>query len=258
VYRITLQQGNVYSRAELTLSQDSRATLSPADFRVVAAPLSTARGEEGDDNSAEKVIPVDLQFVPGVGIFGFNRKATNYILFGLLGALGHNLRGFGLSAIGLINTGYVRGIQVSGLFNYTAGDMDGMQIAPIFNMTQGDVQGIQAGVIFNYSGGDMDGAQVAPIFNLALSDVRGIQAGVIFNYSGGDMDGAQIAPIFNLAQSGFRGIQMGLVNYSGESSDDGKGGGLRVGLVNISKNERVVPIGLVNIVKNGILHPAVW
>jgi hypothetical protein len=249
LYRITLQQGNVYSRAEVTLTQDSRTTLSPADFSVVASPPSTARGE----GEPEEVIPVNLQFAPGVGIFGFDRKVTNHVLFGLFGAVGYNLQGLGLSIIGLINTGDVRGVQAGGLFNFIAGDMEGMQMGVIFNLTQSDVHGIQAGGLFNFTAGSMGGMQIGGIiFNLTQHDVRGIQAGGIFNYTGGDMDGVQIASIFNMTRGGFRGIQMGLVNYSGEGS------GLRVGLVNISKSERVVPIGLVNVVKNGILHPAVW
>ncbi|MDR1059397.1 MAG: hypothetical protein LBL43_07585, partial [Treponema sp.] len=47
---------------------------------------------------------------------------------------------------------------------------------------------------------------------------------------------------------------MGLVNYTG----GGEGGGVMAGLVNVSQNENVIPIGLVNVVKNGLFHPAVW
>jgi hypothetical protein len=228
-YRITLQQGSVYSRAEVVLTQDSRSTLSPADFSVVAAPPSTARGEGEPDPAAEpeKMIPIDIQLVPGVSVLGFNRRANSHVLFGLFGAAGHNLRGFGLSGIGLINTGSVQGAQASGLFNHTLGSMNGAQMSGIFNLTHGDV--------------------------------RGLQAGGIFNYSGGDMNGVQIAPIFNMARGSFRGLQLGLVNYNDKDGDDDeRGGGIRIGLVNISKNEKVVPIGLVNIVKNGIFHPVVW
>jgi hypothetical protein len=49
---------------------------------------------------------------------------------------------------------------------------------------------------------------------------------------------------------------MGLFNYHGEQNV--KGGGVGVGLVNISKNEDMIPVGLINIVKNGLFHPAVW
>jgi hypothetical protein len=321
LYRITLQQGNAYSRAEVTLSQDSRTTLFPTNFSAVAAPASTARGE--GEGEPEDIIPVGIQFVPGMGTSGFDRRATNYVLFGILGAAGYNLRGFGLSAIGLINTGYVRGVQVSGIFNIAVGGMDGMQLGAIFNMTQRDVRGIQLGGIFNYaggnrdgiqlggilnltrrdargiqiggisnySGGGMDGMQLGGIFNLTQRNVRGVQAGgIAFNYAGGDrdgmqlggilnltrrnargvqiggisnysggnMDGVQIAPIANLASGGFRGLQLGIINYNGERSDGGEDGGVKIGLVNISRSENVVPIGLVNIVKNGILHPTVW
>jgi hypothetical protein len=72
------------------------------------------------------------------------------------------------------------------------------------------------------------------------------------------MDGVQVGGIVNLTRGRFRGFQAGLVNYSGEGSDGGESGGVKIGLVNIAKSEGVLPIGLVNIVKNGILHPLVW
>jgi hypothetical protein len=50
-----------------------------------------------------------------------------------------------------------------------------------------------------------------------------------------------------------RGLQFGLVNYSGQDS-----AGLRIGLINISRGESVLPIGLVNVVKGGILNPQIW
>jgi hypothetical protein len=53
-----------------------------------------------------------------------------------------------------------------------------------------------------------------------------------------------------MAMGGSYGLQAGLVNIGG--------GGVQVGLVNISQNEKVVPIGLVNIVKGGMKHPAIY
>jgi hypothetical protein len=33
---------------------------------------------------------------------------------------------------------------------------------------------------------------------------------------------------------------------------------VQIGLVNLSENDRVIPIGLVNVIKGGILNPSVW
>jgi hypothetical protein len=54
----------------------------------------------------------------------------------------------------------------------------------------------------------------------------------------------------------FSGIQAALINMSGDSKATGFSA--QFGLVNISGNERDIPLGLVNVVKNGILNPAVY
>jgi hypothetical protein len=110
------------------------------------------------------------------------------------------------------------------------------------------------------------GFQNAGIFNTAGGDIQGIQAAGIFNIAGGDVQGIQSAGIFNTARGGVLGIQAGLVNVAGEGTGSFAAfdGGVynpvtvQAGLINISRNENTVPFGLVNIVKNGILHPAVY
>jgi hypothetical protein len=283
LYRITLQRGNAFFRAEIILERDRRAVINPADFRAAAAPSSAARG---DGEAEAPVKPVNIQFVPGVGLIGFDRRATNFVVLGLIGAIGYNLEGFGLSGIGLSHTGFVRGVQLSGIYNTVRRDMygfqgaggfnlalentRGLQAAGIFNWTRRDAGYGQIGGIFNAAGGSFRGAQIAGIANVNAGSLTGFQGagifnwthqdagygqlGGIFNVAGGSLRGAQIAGIANVAGGGFRGLQMGLVNYSG----GGEGSGVKIGLINISKSEDVVPIGLINIVKNGMIHPAVW
>ncbi|MDR0586246.1 MAG: hypothetical protein LBG26_03305 [Treponema sp.] len=194
-----------------------------AGSEAVEAPAAPPPAAQGNDETEDvPVEPVNFQFVPGLGTAGVNHKATNYVLFGMLSAIGHNLRGFGLSGISLINTGYVAGFQSSGLFNIVSRDMTGLQMAGLFNRVR--------------------------------EDMRGVQASGIFNIIEGSGTGLQTSGVFNWTGESFRGLQMGLVNYDG--GDDGLG--MRIGLVNVSKSENVIPIGLVNIVKNGIMHPAVW
>jgi hypothetical protein len=66
--------------------------------------------------------------------------------------------------------------------------------------------------------------------------VKGLQSSGIVNIAG-KIDGLQAAGILNI---------------------NGGGKGVMMGLVNISTSEDIIPIGLVNIVKNGILHPAIY
>jgi len=61
--------------------------------------------------------------------------------------------------------------------------------------------------------------------------------------------------IFNYA-GGLQGLQGGIVNIIGKDQEETKG--VQLGIVNISRSENIFPVGLVNIVKNGILHPSVY
>jgi hypothetical protein len=314
LYRITLQQGDVFSRAEISLVRDQRARIDPADFRTVAAPPATARGNPAEAEAAAPVEPLSVQLFPGLGRSDADRRATNIVLIGVLGGTGHNLEGFGLSGIGLSNTGFVRGLRFSGLYNMVRRDMTGAEIAGIFNLARENVRGLQYAGIFNSAGGNMEGIQAGGIFNsvrenshgvqlagiinmtggsfggarleesvIAFGDsgdwldgtdiaamtgafqgagivnvaggsFRGVQTGGLVNVTHGSFRGAQLAGIVNVTHGSFRGLQMGLVNYRGE----GEGKGVGVGLVNVSKDENLVPVGLVNIVKNGMIHPVVW
>jgi hypothetical protein len=224
LYRITLQKGDNFYRAEIRLEKDRRVSLVQEDFALFAGEKAVVRGKQEQEETGKEKTPVqvmNVQLIPGQNIFGFREtEATaNVFLFGLFGGIGYKLRGVGLAPIGLSNSSDVQGIQVAGMFNLAGGDMSGVQVGGIFN-TAGEVRGIQTAGIFNVAGGG----------------VSGVQVGGIFNYAGGNL----------------WGLQTGLINYGA------KGGGVQIGLVNISNGETALPIGLVNIVKNGLLHPAVY
>jgi hypothetical protein len=308
LYRITLQRGDNFSRAEVSLSGDRRTPLVPADFKLIAAAQAAARGDasaagmEADSEEPEEQDNrggFNFQLVPGVTLLHTGPRNTNdHFLLGLLLAQGDGLDGPGFAPIGLSNTGTVRGLQSSGIYNTIGGDLRGAQGAGIFNITQGNVTGVQAAGIFNMTRGDMMGAQTAMIFNMT-GNMTGAQTAMIFNMAQGNMTGTQAAGIFNsvfglgtgvqaagiagfvkedfkgIQASGifnytggdFQGVQTGLINWAqgnsyglqvGLINSGGKGSGVQVGLVNISKNESVIPIGLVNVVKNGIMHPAIY
>ena len=221
-YRITLQQGNNFYRIEMDLPDNRQTSLGMGDFSRIAAGSEGRRrgagnGPEEDDGT---YYPFSFQFWPGFDGTGHSgEKVTNSFLIGLFVGLGHNIRGWGVANIGLINTGYVWGAQTSGIFNIVDGPLNG--------------------------------AQAAGIFNIAGSDVRGIQAAGIFNLAGGDVHGLQAAGIFNKAGN-INGMQAGLVNINSG------GRGAMFGLLNMSDSEDIIPIGVVNVMKNGIMHPAVF
>jgi hypothetical protein len=283
-YRIILQRGDVFAQTEIALAGETHSLINPGDFQVLAAAPAAARGA-GEAEEAAPVKPVNIQVVPGLGFIGFDQKADNYVFLALLSGLGYNLKGFGLGGIGLSNTGLVRGLQLSGIYhtvrrdmyglqavgifnlvvedtagaqlggiaNITAGRMRGAQVGGIFNWA-GEGAGMQAGGIANIAGGDFRGFRIGGIANVTAGSFRGFQMGGIAAITGGDLRGVQLGTIANVTAGSSRGLQMGLVNYNG----GGEGLVVMVGLVNVSKNEKAIPIGLVNVVKNGLFHPAVW
>jgi hypothetical protein len=213
--------------------------------------------------------------------FGINHeKTTNNFLFGFVNADGHNLEGIGFSAIlGLTNYGYVHGIQFSPFYNianslqgaqfssglnWSTNSFDGFQ-AGLVNIAGGDGKGFQAGLV-NWTSGSLDGFQ-ASLVNVTGGDGESMQAGLV-NWTGGSLDGFQPglvniaggdssgfqAGLLNIVGGPFGGLQAGLLNISG----GGKKAAAQFGLVNISGNPNTFTLGLLNFVKDGIFHPAVY
>ena len=292
LYRVTIQKGDNFYRAEMLLRENVRTPLGMKDFSLIASSSGNRRrgdyeGMNNDDSDDIPFNPTNIQLLPGFDLAGHSReKATNGFLLGIFVGFGHNIRGLGVASIGLINTGYVKGIQASGIFNYAEGDINGIQCSGIFSNTGGDVQGIQTSGIFNYADGNVQGIQSSGIFNYGDGNVRGIQASSIFNYAGNNVSGIQAGGIFNLAKGDFEGVQSaGITNYTYGSFNGLQAGGIynwvggdmkglqsglvnrrgegetfsvQAGLVNISASENTLPIGLVNVVRNGMIHPSVY
>jgi hypothetical protein len=177
---------------------------------------------------------------------------------------GIEIFGAQITSLGNIAGAGVRGLQTSGIFNIAGGDVTGFQAASIFNTAAEDVLGAQVSGIFNIAGGDVTGFQAAGIFGYSGGTFQGAQVSGIASYTGGDFQGLS-AGMFTYAGGNFRGVQTGLVNIAGGDMRglqaglyNQGGGGVQIGLVNVSDKESVIPIGIVNIVKNGIFNPVLW
>jgi hypothetical protein len=275
-YHITLQQGDAFFRAEFILVPDTQTRLTMRDFTPITASPSTPRGTD----ASEQVAPSDdemvehdtinIQFIPRNS--ADLPQTMNNVLIGMVVASGYNLKGFGLAPIGIRNTGSVYGleyaglydiidndmygVQWTGLFNSVGNNRYGMQWAGLFNIIGNSVYGIQFAGLFNIVKNDFYGTQWAGLFNIAGNNGYGIQFGGLFNIIGNNGYGAQVGGLFNIAGNNFYGIQIALINVN--SGGESHNFTVQLGLVNISENERDIPIGLVNIVKNGILNPAVY
>jgi 3',5'-cyclic AMP phosphodiesterase CpdA len=240
LYTIILQRGDNFYRASVTLEEKKRTVLSIDSFSVIAAaPAGRNRGDIQGIEAQEDVplIPFEIQFIPGFNTIGASfKKATNNLFIGIFGGMGGNVEGIAVSQIFLINNGYIQGIQASGIANSASGNIRGIQASGISNFTTGNILGVQASGITNFTTGNILGVQASGITNVAAGEMKGLQSSGIVNIAG-KIDGLQAAGILNI---------------------NGGGKGVMMGLVNISTSEDVIPIGLVNIVKNGILHPAVY
>jgi hypothetical protein len=288
LYRITLQRGDNFSRAEVLLVKDQRTPLVPADFQLIAAAQAAARGDspaagpsedpsnrptddplDGSEAPEERegIKGFNFQFVPGLSIVHTgSRNSSDHVLLGILMAQGHGLEGAGLAPIGVSNDGAATGVQAAGIYNIIDGNLQGLQAAGIFNIARGSMTGVQAAGIFNIAGGSVTGVRAAGIFNIAggsmigvqstgifsrvNDDFKGVQASGIFNYTGGEIRGIQAAGILNMAQENFYGLQAGLVNLTRKNFY-----GLQAGLVNIGGKGSGVQAGLVNSSQNEKIIP---
>jgi hypothetical protein len=194
---------------------------------LALVPWNLRAQEEADETAtADEDVPVyflNLQLQPGLNIFNpIKFKVTNNYLIGATVGIGYNVKGLATSSIGTINTGRVQGVQFSGIFNIAAGEFDGFQSASIFNVSKDVFKGAQFAGLVNHSSGDFFGFQFAGLVNTIQGDMRGLQ----------------LAPV--------------------NRREEGDGIGVQVGLVNFSESGNVIPIGLVNKVKDGMKHFLVY
>lgn len=170
---------------------------------------------------------------------------------GLMNVVGE--RGDVLQVSGLFNVVGDRGRvgQVSGLFNVTGEGFQGFQVSGGFNVGGGSSKGLQAVGLFNVVGEDFLGLQASGLFNVVGDRFEGVQAAGLFNVAGGESRGLQVGT-FNIAPDQ-RGAQIGVANVAEENR------GVQIGLVNYCKEDNLgVPIGAVNIARNGRIKGIAW
>lgn len=177
---------------------------------------------------------------------------------GLQLGLGHiqhggSLKGFQFGLIFNKTQGVFQGGQWSGGWSYHRGNFQGWQFSWFGNtVSGGTMEGIQLSHLWNHAGYQGKGLQFTLGLNSASGDYSGVQVGLISNAIGGTLQGMQWSGGLNFALRN-TGIQFGLANTAALG-----GGGLQLGLVNISGNPHIAPIGLVNIIRKGYVGLEVW
>ncbi len=159
--------------------------------------------------------------------------------------------------------GRLGGLQLGGAVNL-AGETDGGQLGMGLNLASGRLRGLQIGGGANLVRGPATGLQIAGALN-SSGPMLGLQIGGALNRAEraagsqiagalnltGSLGGLQVAPI-NLAEE-MRGLQIGLINLAGRAR------GLQIGLINLAREDRgLVPIGLLNLVGDGVFAPSFW
>jgi hypothetical protein len=173
---------------------------------------------------------------------------------GLAGAVsGVQLAGVGASA-----SGEVRGAQLTGVVGF-AGSVDGVQAAGVLATSSGAVGWAQLAGVAGFAE-SIRGVQLTGVLGAVARDVDGLQAAGVANYAGGKVWGAQLSGVLNLAGdvegvqvstvnvgSELRGLQLGMVNVATGSVTRG----WQIGLVNVARTMDGIPLGLVNVVRDG-------
>lgn len=282
----------------LRLQNDERKTLALKDFSASTIELTRLRGENSDDPEAPPVepLPFSLSLFPGLTFPASAENDPVIITLGVCAVSGSVPGGVQFSAIGNTSRGVMSGVQSSGIYNTSNGTLSGLQFSGIFNSATGEghFAGQFTGIVnilkgsgkaFQSSGigntaGDLTGAQMTGIFNTA-GNLIGIQSSGVFNTSK-EMTGLQTAGIFNTSENG-TGLQAaGLFNYAEDFTGVQASGlfnvarhfkgfqtaglfnvadhaeGVLLAPVNIARQMDALPLGLVNISRNGIVDPAIW
>lgn len=142
-------------------------------------------------------------------------------------------------------TGGSNYFELASVGNLDYGNVGGFQIAGVCNLVQGNQSGCQIGGVFNQTTGSSSGTVISGVLNVTAGETKGMMLSGVVNYSG-RMRGFQLSTV-NIASKYLSGCQIGVLNIAQE------GKGFQFGIVNVAKgsDNSILPVGLVNIVKNG-------
>ena len=228
LYRIILQRGDNFYRAEITLTENQRTTLGMKNFTAVNATSGNrTRGDNSDsddnpDSDGERTNPekengnslysffvniVDEDFrYPLIGFVNIAKGNFNNTEIGFVNWNNKNMTGF---QIGYINTvwGGLSGIQI-GFVNTTAGDTRGWQGG--FVNTTRTLEGVQIGYVNTaWNGGS--GFQIGYV-NTSVKKLRGMQIG-FFNYAESIEGGIPIGFLSILKEGGYYAIECSVSEF---------------------------------------------
>ncbi|MDR1836692.1 MAG: caspase family protein [Treponema sp.] len=193
LYRVTLQQGSAFLRAEFTLVEGRRTIITRNNFINVTAEPARRRGTE------------DTAPVQGTSLYTFFFNIVyepfRFPLLGFVNVANGNHTSAQVSFINW-NTGNFTGVQAS-FINMTGGNFNGVQ-ASFINTVVGQARGLQLGFI-NTAVKEMAGPQIGFV-NVAANGIKGPQFGFI-NYADNVEHVAPIGFLSIVRKGGYRAVE---------------------------------------------------
>ncbi len=185
----------------------------------------------------------------GIQAGGISNTVKKNFLGVQLGGINNTVRQnyFGIQVAGITNhvNGRFNGLQISGITNSVFEHMNGFQISGITSRCKSGFNGFQLSGLINHTTKDSYGIQISGIQNVALNKFVGAQITGFMNSAIEGTNFLQLSGLFNIANIN-NGLQLsGLINTANQNN------GLQIALVNISKINKGISIGLVNFVWNG-------
>ena len=278
-YAMNLQQDIDYMGASIVLSNGKREKVTLGDFKSVAAEQTVLRGEIGGNRvcSKEDAVKCSLDSLDHNGSF----RTT----FNIIDKDTKPRKGLQLGLVMAQTNDYMLGTQVSLFANIAKKEMHGLQASTIVNVAGENFDGAQLSSVVNYAG-SLNGAQVSSVVNITKNKSSGAQIGIV-NVAADTLDGLQVSAGVNYAKATHlqvtagvnaahsapiqvvagvdyatyskiqvaagvnashvnEKLQVGVVNYATIEK------GRQWGIVNVCARCEKSPIGLINIVGNGV------
>ncbi len=157
---------------------------------------------------------------------------------GLANVAGHAFHGIQYSNLANVVQGNAGGIQASGLANVVQGDFFGIQGAGLANVIEDEASGIQVSGVANVVQGGFHGIQGSGFANVIENDLYGVQAAGFASVIEGYITGIQASGFANIIEGKAYGIQgAGFANVI----EDGLYGFQAAGIANVSDT---IPLGV--------------
>ncbi len=125
------------------------------------------------------------------------------------------------------------------------GGVNGVEIGSLLNYNKGEVKGFQLSGVSNINTEYSKGFLLSGVSNICLDSTTGVFVSGVLNYSKQKSTGFQLATM-NFTGNEFKGFQLGVINYAKKLK------GVQLGVINfLNDGTSGIPVGIVNIVKNG-------